>query len=45
MSFSALAPSAERQVPVSRRPLRVLGIDLGTLGTTNSAVTEILGAG
>ena len=39
MSISALAPSAESQVPASRRPLRVIGIDLGT---TNSAVAEIL---
>ena len=39
MSFSALAPLAESQVPASRRPLRVIGIDLGT---TNSAVAEIL---
>ncbi len=39
MSFSVLATSAETQVPASRRPLRVLGIDLGT---TNSAVAEII---
>ena len=39
MSFSALATSAKIQVPMSWRPLRVIGIDLGT---TNSAVAEIL---
>ena len=39
MSFSALGTSAKTQVPMSRRPLRVIGIDLGT---TNSAVAEIL---
>ena len=39
MSFSALATSADTQVPASRRPLRVIGIDLGT---TNSTVAEIV---
>ena len=39
MNFSALATSAKIQVPMSWRPLRVIGIDLGT---TNSAVAEIL---
>ena len=39
MSFSALATSAKTQVPSSRRPVRAIGIDLGT---TNSAVAEIL---
>ena len=38
MSPSVLSTSAEIQVPESRRPLRVIGIDLGT---TNSAVAEI----
>lgn len=39
MSFSALATSAESEVPVSTRPVRVIGIDLGT---TNSAIAEVL---
>ena len=39
MGFSLLTTAAETQVPESRRPLRVIGIDLGT---TNSAVAEIL---
>lgn len=39
MSFSALSTSAEIEVPASKRPVRVIGIDLGT---TNSAVAEIL---
>ena len=39
MSFSALATSADTKVPASRRPLRVIGIDLGT---TNSTVAEII---
>lgn len=39
MSFSALATSAQIQVPASRRPVRAIGIDLGT---TNSAVAEVL---
>ena len=39
MSFSALSTSAEIDVPASTRPVRVIGIDLGT---TNSAVAEIL---
>ena len=39
MGFSALATAAENQVPSSRRPLRVIGVDLGT---TNSAVAEIV---
>ncbi len=39
MGLSVLATSAENQVPPSLRPLRVIGIDLGT---TNSAVAEIL---
>lgn len=39
MSFSALATSAATQVPVSTRPVRVIGIDLGT---TNSAIAEVL---
>ena len=39
MSLSALATSAATQVPVSTRPVRAIGIDLGT---TNSAVAEVL---
>lgn len=39
MSLSALATSAETQVPVSSRPVRVIGIDLGT---TNSAIAQVL---
>lgn len=39
MSFSALATAADSEVPASRRPLRVIGIDLGT---TNSTVAEIV---
>lgn len=38
MSSSPLSTSAEIQVPELRRPVRVIGIDLGT---TNSAVAEI----
>ena len=38
MGVSVLATSVENQVPASGRPLRVIGIDLGT---TNSAVAEI----
>lgn len=39
MSVSALSTSAEIDVPASTRPVRAIGIDLGT---TNSAVAEIL---
>lgn len=39
MSISALATSAEIEVPASTRPVRSIGIDLGT---TNSAIAEIL---
>lgn len=39
MSFSELATSAQIQIPASRRPVRAIGIDLGT---TNSAVAEVL---
>ena len=39
MGFSLLTTTAETQIPEPSRPLRVIGIDLGT---TNSAVAEIL---
>ncbi len=39
MGISALATTVENEVPSSRRPLRVIGVDLGT---TNSAVAEIV---
>ena len=39
MCFSALGTATAIQVPVSRRPIRAIGIDLGT---TNSAVAEII---
>ena len=39
MSLTALATSASTQVPASTRPVRAIGIDLGT---TNSAVAEVL---